>query len=88
MAVLVALAYAPCAHDPSHIHSLTSHVQYAVARGPAYISVHRHMPAYAQVRFSENIDFQYPMKEACQVELAKYCKDVPHGNARAIRWEG
>eukprot|EP00197_Chlamydomonas_leiostraca_P010927 CAMPEP_0202884756 /NCGR_PEP_ID=MMETSP1391-20130828/41312_1 /ASSEMBLY_ACC=CAM_ASM_000867 /TAXON_ID=1034604 /ORGANISM="Chlamydomonas leiostraca, Strain SAG 11-49" /LENGTH=982 /DNA_ID=CAMNT_0049567983 /DNA_START=167 /DNA_END=3115 /DNA_ORIENTATION=+ len=38
-----------------------------------------------EVRFSENIDFQYPMKEACQTELNKYCKDVPHGNARAIR---
>ena len=38
-----------------------------------------------QVRFSENLDFQYPMKEACQAELTRYCKDVPHGNARAIR---
>lgn len=38
-----------------------------------------------EVRFSENIDFQYPMKEACQAELTKFCKDVPHGNARAIR---
>ncbi|GFH23194.1 uncharacterized protein HaLaN_20773, partial [Haematococcus lacustris] len=38
-----------------------------------------------EVRFSENIDFQYPMKEACRSELTKFCKDVPHGNARAIR---
>jgi hypothetical protein len=26
------------------------------------------------------------MKEACRNELTKYCKDVPHGNARAIRY--
>ncbi|PNH09949.1 Golgi apparatus protein 1 [Tetrabaena socialis] len=38
-----------------------------------------------EVRFSENIDFQYPMKVACMKELDLYCKDVPHGEARAIR---
>mmetsp|Transcript_34914 Transcript_34914/g.77608 ORF Transcript_34914/g.77608 Transcript_34914/m.77608 type:complete len:994 (-) Transcript_34914:752-3733(-) len=38
-----------------------------------------------EVRFSENIDFQYPMKAACQNEITKFCKDVPHGNARVIR---
>lgn len=39
----------------------------------------------AEVRFSENIDFQYPMKTACVKELQMFCKDVPHGEARAIR---
>ncbi|GFR46876.1 hypothetical protein Agub_g8517 [Astrephomene gubernaculifera] len=38
-----------------------------------------------EVRFSENIDFQFPMKMACAKELQLYCKDVPHGEARAIR---
>jgi hypothetical protein len=39
-----------------------------------------------EVRFSENIDFQYPMKQACLREIDSYCKDVPHGQARVIRW--
>ncbi|GIL70396.1 hypothetical protein Vretimale_3583 [Volvox reticuliferus] len=38
-----------------------------------------------EIRFSENIDFQYPMKVACDKELQTYCKDVPHSEARAIR---
>lgn len=38
-----------------------------------------------EVRFSENIDFQYPMKKACSREIDTYCKDVPHGHARVIR---
>jgi Golgi apparatus protein 1 len=38
-----------------------------------------------EVRFSENIDFQYPMKQACLQEIDRYCKDVPHGQARVIR---
>jgi hypothetical protein len=38
-----------------------------------------------EVRFSENIDFQYPMKTKCLRELDMFCKEVPHGNARAIR---
>ncbi|WIA10935.1 hypothetical protein OEZ85_011100 [Tetradesmus obliquus] len=38
-----------------------------------------------EVRFSENIDFQYPMKQACLREIDRYCKDVPHGQARVIR---
>ena len=38
-----------------------------------------------EVRFSENIDFQYPMKKACEKEVQVFCKDVPHGNARVIR---
>jgi Golgi apparatus protein 1 len=38
-----------------------------------------------EVKFSENIDFQFPMKKACAKELQAYCSKVPHGNARAIR---
>jgi hypothetical protein len=38
-----------------------------------------------EARFSENIDFQYPMKQACLREIDRYCKDVPHGQARVIR---
>eukprot|EP00882_Tetradesmus_deserticola_P009845 GHRQ01010403.1.p1 GENE.GHRQ01010403.1~~GHRQ01010403.1.p1 ORF type:complete len:576 (+),score=223.19 GHRQ01010403.1:287-2014(+) len=39
-----------------------------------------------EVRFSENIDFQFPMKQACLTEMDRYCKDVPHGQGRVIRW--
>jgi Golgi apparatus protein 1 len=38
-----------------------------------------------EVRFSENIDFQFPMKEACKEEIEKFCKDIPRGNGRVIR---
>ncbi len=38
-----------------------------------------------EVRFSENIDFQYPMKRLCAQEVEMFCKDVPHGNGRVIR---
>ncbi|MEW5311456.1 MAG: hypothetical protein WDW38_003170 [Sanguina aurantia] len=38
-----------------------------------------------EVRFSVNIDFQFPMKSSCKAELETYCKDIPHGEARAIR---
>uniref|UniRef100_A0A061QLM5 Golgi apparatus protein 1 n=1 Tax=Tetraselmis sp. GSL018 TaxID=582737 RepID=A0A061QLM5_9CHLO len=38
-----------------------------------------------EVRMSENIDFQYPLKKACKSELQEFCGDVPHGHARAIK---
>lgn len=38
-----------------------------------------------EMKFSENIDFQYPMKRACVKEIATFCDGVPHGNARVIR---
>ncbi|KAI8465216.1 MAG: hypothetical protein J3K34DRAFT_379960 [Monoraphidium minutum] len=38
-----------------------------------------------EVRFSENIDFQFPMKAACTKEIKQFCAKVPHGNARVIR---
>jgi hypothetical protein len=40
----------------------------------------------SEVTFSENIDFQYPMKQACSKEIGLFCAKVPHGNARVIRW--
>jgi hypothetical protein len=39
-----------------------------------------------EVKFSENIDFQFPMKKACAKEMQQWCAKVPHGNARVIRW--
>lgn len=39
----------------------------------------------SQVRFSENIDFQYPMKQACAKEMERFCDVVPHGGGRVIR---
>ena len=44
--------------------------------------------AATQVRFSENIDFQAPMKAACESEIDTFCKRVPHENGRVIRWGG
>jgi len=38
-----------------------------------------------EMRFSQNIDFQYPMRKACKLEISLFCKDVPHGEARVIR---
>lgn len=38
-----------------------------------------------EVRFSENIDFQYPMKSACIKEIDRFCKNIPHGGGKVIR---
>lgn len=38
-----------------------------------------------QVRMAEDLDFKYPMKMACAVEINTFCKDIPHGHARLIR---
>jgi|UniRef100_A0A7S1X9L8 Golgi apparatus protein 1 len=38
-----------------------------------------------EVRMSENIDFQYPLKKNCKSELKRYCDGIPHGHARAIK---
>jgi len=38
-----------------------------------------------EVRMSESLDFQYPMKKACKAELKQFCKDVPSGNALQIK---
>ena len=34
---------------------------------------------------AENIDFQWPLKEACATELETHCGGVQHGRGRAIR---
>lgn len=60
----------------------------SAARHPPHAHTHLTPPPrvpLSQVRFSENIDFQYPMKQACAKEMERFCKDVPHGNARVIR---
>ena len=34
---------------------------------------------------AENIDFQFPMKQACSPDIQRFCKDVQHGHAKVIR---
>lgn len=38
-----------------------------------------------EVRMAESIDFQYPMKKACNEAITRFCKDVPRGRARVMR---
>lgn len=38
-----------------------------------------------EVRMAEDIDFKYPMKQACQAELERFCGDVPQGHAQQVR---
>ena len=38
-----------------------------------------------EVRMSESLDFQYPLKAACTNELRSLCKDVPAVNSQAIK---
>eukprot|EP01025_Chloroclados_australasicus_P047088 TRINITY_DN5227_c0_g2_i3.p1 TRINITY_DN5227_c0_g2~~TRINITY_DN5227_c0_g2_i3.p1 ORF type:complete len:747 (-),score=90.56 TRINITY_DN5227_c0_g2_i3:695-2935(-) len=38
-----------------------------------------------EVSMAEDIDFKYPMKQACQLEISKFCQDVPSGHARIVR---
>jgi Golgi apparatus protein 1 len=38
-----------------------------------------------EISFSESIDFNYPMKQACAREMEQFCKMVPHGGGRVIR---
>jgi len=38
-----------------------------------------------EVRMSENIDFQYPMKKSCKSEISLFCSEVPHGHALVIK---
>lgn len=38
-----------------------------------------------EVRMAENIDFQFPMKQACSADIQRFCKDVQHGHAKVIR---
>lgn len=34
---------------------------------------------------AENIEFQWPLREACAAELEAHCSGVPHGRGRVIR---
>ncbi|KAI7844989.1 hypothetical protein COHA_001355 [Chlorella ohadii] len=38
-----------------------------------------------EVRLAEDIDFKYPLRQACVVEIELLCRDVPHGHARVVR---
>jgi len=40
-----------------------------------------------EVDMAESIDFQIPMKAACRREISTFCKNVPHGHARVIRFD-
>ena len=39
-----------------------------------------------EVRMAEDIDFKYPMKQACSAEIKIFCEGIPHGHARVIRY--
>lgn len=80
-------------HAP-HFSSITPHPYsnpvYRLGNLRPSIYPHTHMQlepptAPAQVRFSQNIDFQFPMKKACENEIKLFCRDIPHGEARVIR---
>ncbi|KAI3428234.1 hypothetical protein D9Q98_006614 [Chlorella vulgaris] len=38
-----------------------------------------------EVMLAEDIDFKFPLRKACLVELDLFCGGVPHGHARAVR---
>lgn len=38
-----------------------------------------------EVKMAEDIDFKYPLKQACLTEIQQYCPEVPHGHANVIR---
>ncbi|GAB4823102.1 hypothetical protein N2152v2_010148 [Parachlorella kessleri] len=38
-----------------------------------------------EVKLAEDIDFKYPLKQACLVEMDMFCKNAQHGHARVIR---
>ena len=38
-----------------------------------------------EVKMAEDIDFKYPLKRACSLEIQTFCADVPHGHANVIR---
>lgn len=38
-----------------------------------------------EVRFAEDIDFKFPLKQACLAETKKFCSDTTIGHARMIR---
>jgi Cysteine rich repeat len=38
-----------------------------------------------EVRMAEDIDFKYPMKQACAAEITRFCPNKAHGHAETIR---
>lgn len=38
-----------------------------------------------EVKMAEDIDFKFPLKQACTFEIQTYCADVDHGHANVIR---
>ena len=38
-----------------------------------------------EVSMAESIDFNWPLKTACQRELERFCGGMPHGRGRVIR---
>ena len=35
---------------------------------------------------AEDLDFKYPLKQACLVELDLFCKNIETGHSRVVRW--
>ena len=50
------------------------------ARLPAYLP-----PPHRPPWHTEDIDFKYPLQQACVTEVALLCRDVAHGHARVVR---
>lgn len=38
-----------------------------------------------EVKMAEDIDFKYPLKRACSLEIQTFCAGVQHGHANVIR---
>ena len=51
------------------------------ARPPACLPASPHRPPW----HTEDIDFKYPLQQACVTEVALLCRDVAHGHARVVR---
>ena len=43
------------------------------------------LPASPPPWHTEDIDFKYPLQQACVTEVALLCRDVAHGHARVVR---
>ena len=39
-----------------------------------------------EVKMAEDIDFKFPLKMACTLEIQTYCADEQHGHANVIRF--
>ena len=38
-----------------------------------------------EVKMAEDIDFKYPLKRACSLEIQTFCADVQRGHSNVIR---